>query len=33
MHSLWKQIKRELQITHGWLKPKTLIEMTGVPAA
>ena len=33
MHSLWKQIKRELQITHGWLKPRTLNEMTGTPAA
>ncbi len=33
MHFLWKQIKRELQVTHGWLKPRTLNEMTGVPAA
>ena len=33
MHFLWKQIRRELQITHGWLKPRTLNEMTGVPAA
>ena len=30
---MWKQIQRELQITHGWLKPRTLNEMTGVPAA
>jgi hypothetical protein len=33
MHFVWKQIRRELQITHGWLKPRTLNEMTGVPAA
>jgi hypothetical protein len=33
MHFLWKQIKRELQITHGWLKPRTLNDLTGVPAA
>ena len=33
MHFLWKQIRRELQITHGWLKPRTLNEMSGVPAA
>ena len=33
MHFLWKEIRRELQITHGWLKPRTLNEMTGVPAA
>ena len=33
MHFLWKQIRRELQITHGWLKPRTLNEMTGVPGA
>lgn len=33
MHSMWKQIKRELRVTHGWLKPRTLNEMTGVPAA
>jgi hypothetical protein len=33
MHFLWKQIRRELQVTHGWLKPRTLNEMTGVPAA
>ena len=30
---MWKQIQRELQITNGWLKPRTLNEMTGVPAA
>lgn len=23
----------ELRVTHGWLKPRTLNEMTGVPAA
>ena len=33
MHFVWKQIKRELQITNGWLKPKVLFETTGVPAA
>ena len=33
MHYMWKQIQRELQITNGWLKPRTLNEMTGVPAA
>lgn len=33
MHFLWKEIQRELRITHGWLKPRTLNEMTGVPAA
>jgi hypothetical protein len=33
MHFVWKQIKRELQITNGWLKPKVLLETTGVPAA
>jgi hypothetical protein len=33
MHFLWKDIKRELRITHGWLKPRTLNELTGVPLA
>lgn len=33
MHFMWKQIKRELAVTHGWLKPRTLHELTGVPAA
>lgn len=33
LHFVWKQIKRELQITNGWLKPKVLFEKTGVPAA
>lgn len=33
MHGMWKQIKRELNITHGWLKPRTLNDLTGVPAA
>ena len=33
MHFVWKQIRRELQITNGWLKPKVLFETTGVPAA
>lgn len=33
MHFLWKDIRRELAVTHGWLKPRTLNEMTGVPAA
>lgn len=33
MHFLWKDIKRELRITQGWLKPRTLYELTGVPLA
>lgn len=33
MHFIWKDIKRELRITHGWLKPRTLNEMTGIPLA
>lgn len=33
MHSVWKDIQRELQVTHGWLKPRILNIMTGVPAA
>lgn len=33
LHFVWKQIKRELQVTNGWLKPKVLFEKTGVPAA
>jgi len=33
MHFLWKQIRRELQVTHGWLKPRTLNDLTGTPAA
>lgn len=33
LHFMWKAIKRELQVTNGWLKPRTLIEMTGKPAA
>ncbi len=30
---VWKQIRRELNLTNGWLKPKVLNEKTGVPAA
>lgn len=30
---VWKQIQRELNVTKGWLKPRVLNEMTGVPAA
>jgi len=30
---VWKQIERELNVTKGWLKPRVLNEMTGVPAA
>lgn len=33
MHLLWKDIRRELRITNGWLKPMKLNEITGVPAA
>lgn len=33
MHFMWKDIRKELAVTHGWLKPRTLNEMTGVPAA
>ena len=33
MHFLWKDIRKELKITNGWLKPKKLIEVTGIPAA
>lgn len=33
MHFIWKDIKRELRITNGWLKPRTLNEMTGIPLA
>jgi hypothetical protein len=33
MHFVWKQIRRELQITNGWLKPRVLFDATGVPAA
>lgn len=28
-----KQIEKELSVTHGWLKPKLLLEVTGIPAA
>jgi hypothetical protein len=30
---LWKDIRRELKVTNGWLKPRKLFEITGVPAA
>jgi hypothetical protein len=30
---LVKQIEKELALTNGWLKPKLLLEVTGVPAA
>ena len=33
MHFLWKDIRNELKITNGWLKPRKLFEVTGVPAA
>ncbi len=33
LHFLWKSIRNELKLTNGWLKPRKLIEMTGVPAA
>ena len=33
MHFLWKDIRKELKITNGWLKPRKLFEVTGVPAA
>jgi hypothetical protein len=33
MHFIWKDIKRELRITNGWLKPRTLNEKTGIPLA
>lgn len=33
MHFLWRQLRSELLLTHGWLKPKVLIAKTGVPAA
>jgi hypothetical protein len=33
LHYVWKQIKRELNLTQGWLKPRVLNEKTGVPAA
>jgi hypothetical protein len=33
LFSVWKQIRRELNLTHGWLKPRVLNEKTGVPAA
>ena len=33
MHFLWKDIRKELKITNGWLKPRKLLEVTGVPAA
>lgn len=32
-HFVWKQIQRELNVTNGWLKPRVLMEKTGVPAA
>jgi len=28
-----KQIEKEMKISNGWLKPKLLIEVTGIPAA
>jgi hypothetical protein len=33
LHFLWKSIRNELKLTNGWLKPRKLIEITGVPAA
>ena len=30
---LSRQIKKELDLTKGWLKPKLLLEVTGMPAA
>ena len=33
MHGMWKQIKRDLNIPQGWLNPRTLNDLTGVPAA
>ena len=33
LHFLWKDIRKEMKLTNGWLKPFKLIEMTGVPAA
>ena len=33
LHFLWRQIKREVRLTNGWLKPRRLIEMTGPAAA
>ena len=33
MHYIWKQLKRELNLTNGWLKPRLLNEKTGIPAA
>jgi cytosolic carboxypeptidase protein 2/3 len=33
LHFLWKSIRNELKLTNGWLKPRKLLEMTGVPAA
>lgn len=31
-YQLSKQIERDTMLTQGWLKPKMLFEMTGVPA-
>ena len=28
-----KQIDREMALTNGWLKPRLLLELTGIPAA
>ena len=28
-----KQIEKEIALTNGWLKPKLLLEVTGMPAA
>ena len=33
LHFLWKSIRNELKLTNGWLKPRKLIEITGIPAA
>ena len=30
---LCDSIKKELDLTRGWLKPKLLLEITGIPAA
>ena len=33
LHFLWKDIRKELRLTNGWLKPRRLLDITGVPAA
>jgi len=33
MHFMWKEIRKELRVTNGWLKPRKLNEITGTPAA